>query len=91
MALKKRDTELSECKGVVKIEIGRDTLEASRGILDDIVVMHSKNNLDKNDNVALVVYLSFPNKRQICLQVSKDINRVVVLKSKQSFLVLRCF
>lgn len=91
MALKKWDTELSECKGVVKIEIGRDTLEASRGILDDIVVMHSKNNLDKNDNVALVVYLSFPNKRQICLQVSKDINRVVVLKSKQSFLVLRCF
>lgn len=91
MAFTKWDTELSECNGVVEIELGRDTLEASRGILDDIAVIHSKNNLDKNDNVALVVYLSFPNKRQICLQVSKDVNRVVGLKSKQSILVLCCF
>lgn len=72
---KKWDTELSECKGVVEIEPGRDMLEASRGIRDDIAVMHSKNNLDKNDNATLVVCLSFPNKRQICLQVSKDIDR----------------
>ena len=69
-----------ECKGVVEIEFGRDTLEASRGILDDIAVMHSRNNLDKNDNAALVVCLSFPNKRQGYFQVIKDINRVLGLK-----------
>ena len=68
------------CKGVVEIEFGRDTLEASRGILDDIAVMHSRNNLDKNDNAALVVCLSFPNKRQGYFQVIKDINRVLGLK-----------
>ena len=68
------------CKGVVEIEFGRDTLEASRSILDDIAVMHSRNNLDKNDNAALVVCLSFPNKRQGYFQVIKDINRVLGLK-----------
>ena len=68
------------CKGVVEIEFGRDTLEASRGILDDIAVMHSRNNLDKNDNAALVVCLSFPNKRQGYFQVIKDIHRVLDLK-----------
>ena len=67
-------------KGVVEIEFGRDTLEASRGILDDIAVMHSRNNLDKKDNTALVVCLSFPNKRQGYFQVVKDINRVLDLK-----------
>ena len=68
------------CKGVVEIEFGRDTLEASRGVLDDIAVMHSRNNLNKNENAALVVCLSFPNKRQGYFQVIKDINRVLGLK-----------
>lgn len=70
----------SACKGVVEIEFGRDTLEASRGILDDIAVMCSRNNLDKNNNAALVVCLSFPNKRQGYFQVIKDIKRVLDLK-----------
>lgn len=69
-----------KCSGVVEIEFGRDTLEASRGILDDIAVMHSRNNLDKKDNAALVVCLSFPNKRQGYFQVIKDIHRVLDLK-----------
>ena len=64
----------------MEIEFGRDTLEASRGILDDIAVMHSRNHLDKNDNAALVVCLSFPNKRQGYFQVIKDIHRVLGLK-----------
>lgn len=68
------------CKGVVEVEFGRDTLEASRGVLDDIAVMHSRNNLNKNENAALVVCLSFPNKRQGYFQVIKDINRVLGLK-----------
>ena len=69
-----------KCSGVVEIEFGRDTLEASRGILDDIAVMHSRNNLGKKDNAALVVCLSFPNKRQGYFQVIKDIHRVLDLK-----------
>lgn len=67
-------------RGVVEIEFGGDSLEASRGILDDIAVMHSRNNLDKNDNAALVVCLSFPTRRQGYFQVLKDINRVLGLK-----------
>lgn len=69
-----------KCSGVVEIEFGRNTLEASRGILDDIAVMHSRNNLGKKDNAALVVCLSFPNKRQGYFQVIKDIHRVLDLK-----------
>lgn len=69
-----------KCNGVVEIEFGRDTLEASRGILDDIAIMHSRKNLDKNDNAALVVCLSFPNKRQGYFQVIKDIKKVLNLK-----------
>lgn len=69
-----------ECNGVVEIEFGRDTLEASRGILDDIAVMHSRKKLDKKDNAALVVCLSFPNKRQGYFQVIKDINKILDLK-----------
>lgn len=66
-------------KGAVEIEFGRDTLEASRGILDDIAVLHSRNGICKNDNVALVVCLSFPNKRQGYFQVIKDVKKVLDL------------
>ena len=66
--------------GVIEIELGRDTLEASRGILDDIAVMHAQENLNKDDNVAIVVCLSFPNRRQGYFQVIKDINKVLGLK-----------
>lgn len=68
------------CKGVMRIEFGRDILEASRGILDDIAVMHARKNLNKNENAALVVCLSFPNKRQGYFQVIKDIQRVLNIK-----------
>lgn len=68
------------CSGVVEIEFGRDTLEALRSILDDIAVMHSRSILDKNENTAIVVCLSFPNKRQGYFQVIKDINKVLDLK-----------
>jgi len=66
--------------GVIEVEFGRDTLDASRGILDDIAVLHSRSHIDKETNAALVVCLSFPNKRQGYFQVIKDINRVLGLK-----------
>ena len=66
--------------GVVEVEFGRDTLDASRGILDDIAVLHSRSHIDKNTNSALVVCLSFPNKRQGYFQVIKDIKNVLGLK-----------
>lgn len=64
-------------KGVVEIELGRDTLEASRGILDDIATLQTHYGLKKEDNTALVVCLSFPNKRQGYFQVVKDIKNVL--------------
>lgn len=69
-----------KCKGVIEIEFGKDTLEASRGILDDIAVLHSRNNIDKMDNKAIVVCLSLPNKRQGYFQVIKDVKKVLNLK-----------
>ena len=41
--------------------------------------MHSRNDLNKNENAALVACLSFPNKRQGYFQVIKDIDRVLGL------------
>ena len=64
-------------KGVVEIEFGRDTLEASRGILDDIATLQTHYGFKKEDNTALVVCLSFPNKRQGYFQVVKDIKNVL--------------
>lgn len=69
-----------KCKGAIEIEFGKDTLEASRGILDDIAVMHSRSNIDKMDNRALVVCLSLPNRRQGYFQVIKDVKKVLNLK-----------
>lgn len=69
----------NESMGVIEIEFGRDTLDASRNILDDIAVLHSRSHIDKEDNSALVVCLSFPNKRQGYFQVIKDISRVLGL------------
>lgn len=71
---------LFDDKGAIEIEFGKDTLKASRSILDDIAVLHSRNGIDKKDNDAIVVCLSLPNKRQGYFQVIKDINRVLGLK-----------
>lgn len=72
--------DIDSCYGAIEIEFGKDTLDASRGILDDIAVLHSRNGIDKNKNTALVICLSFPNKRQGYFQVIKDISNVLNLK-----------
>lgn len=59
--------------GVIEVEFGVDTLSASRGILDDIAVLHSRYQIDKHSNTAVVVCLSLPNLRQGYWQVIKDI------------------
>nr|WP_248306642.1 4Fe-4S binding protein [Clostridium perfringens] len=66
--------------GTVEVEFGTDTLEASRGILDDIAVLESRYGINKSENNALVVCLSLPNIRQGYWQVVKDINNVVNVK-----------
>lgn len=68
---------MPKCKGALEIEFGKDTLEASRAILDDIAILHSRSGIKKYENTALVICLSFPNKRQGYLQVVKDIKRVL--------------
>lgn len=72
--------EWDKTKGVIEVEFGRDTLDASRGILDDIAVLHSRSHIDKDTNSALVVCLSFPNRRQGYFQVIKDIKNVLDLE-----------
>ena len=66
--------------GAVEVEFGTDTLEASRGILDDISVLDSRYCIPKQENIALVVCLSLPNERQGYWQVIKDINNVLNIK-----------
>lgn len=69
-----------DASGAIEIEFGTDTLEASRAILDDIAVLHSRHNFNKKNNTALVICLSFPNKRQGYYQVMYDIKNILDLK-----------
>ena len=64
----------------MEIEFGRDTLEASRGILDDVAVLESRFDIKKEDNTPLVICLSLPNKRQGYFQVVKDVQRVLKMR-----------
>lgn len=66
--------------GAVEVEFGRDTLDASRGILDDIAVLNSRYGVGKNENSPLVVCVQLPNERQGYWQVVKDIMRVEGIK-----------
>ena len=66
--------------GAVEVEFGRDTLDASRGILDDIAVLYSRYGIRKNENSPLVVCVQLPNERQGYWQVVKDIMRVEGIK-----------
>ena len=62
--------------GAVEVEFGRDTLDASRGVLDDIAVLNTRYSIPKNANKALVVCLQLPNARQGYWQVVRDIRIV---------------
>ncbi len=62
--------------GAVEVEFGRDTLDASRGILDDIAVLHTRYGIEKDNNSPLVVCLQLPNARQGYWQVVKDVKNV---------------
>lgn len=66
--------------GALEIEFGKDTLDASRGILDDIAVLNTRYNISKEDNNPLVVCLQLPNARQGYWQVVKDIKNVENIK-----------
>lgn len=59
--------------GAIEVEFGKDTLDASRGILDDIAVLNTRYGIPQNDNMAVVVSLQLPNARQGYWQVVKDI------------------
>lgn len=65
-----------ECFGAIEVEFGKDTLDASRGILDDIAVLHARYNIDKDINTPVVICLQLPNARQGYWQVVKDIKKV---------------
>lgn len=66
--------------GAMEIEFGKDTLDASRGILDDIAVLNTRYSIPKEQNNPLVVCLQLPNARQGYWQVVKDIKIVENIK-----------
>lgn len=65
-----------KCFGAVEIELGRDTLDASRGILDDIAILYTRYGIEKDMNMPLVICLQFPNARQGYWQVVKDVKAI---------------
>ena len=69
-----------DAMGAVEIEFGKETLDASRAILDDIAVLNVRYNLHKNDNNAIVICLQLPNARQGYWQVIKDLKTVEQIK-----------
>ena len=66
--------------GPSEFEFKNDSLEASRGILDDIAVLNCRFGLKKEEVTPLVILLSLSNKRQGFWQVSKDIKNVLGIK-----------
>lgn len=66
--------------GAVEIEFGRDTLDASRGILDDIAVLNTRYGVHKHNDKALVICLQLPSARQGYWQVVKDVKIVEGIK-----------
>lgn len=66
--------------GAVEVEFGKETLDASRAILDDIAMLNVRYNINKSDNKPLVVCLHLPNARQGYWQVIKDIYNVENIK-----------
>ena len=66
--------------GAVEIEFGKDTLDAARGILDDIAVLNTRYGISKEMNNAIVVCLQLPNARQGYWQVVRDIKIVEGIK-----------
>ena len=68
------------CFGAVEIEFGKDTLEASRALLDDIAVLNTRYNIAKQVNKPIVICFQLPNARQGYWQVVKDIMIVEKIK-----------
>lgn len=66
--------------GAVEVEFGKETLDASRAILDDIAMLNVRYNINKTTNKPLVVCLQLPNARQGYWQVIKDIYNVENIK-----------
>lgn len=62
--------------GAVEVEFGHDTLDAARGILDDIAVSNTRYSIPREENLPFVVCLQLPNIRQGYWQVVKDVKNV---------------
>lgn len=59
--------------GAIEVEFGKDTLDAVRGVLDDIAVLNARYGVPKEKNDAVVACLQLPNIRQGYWQVIKDV------------------
>lgn len=66
--------------GPVEIEFGKETLDASRAILDDVAVLNVRYGISKDKCKPLVICLQLPNARQGYWQVIKDIKNVEQIK-----------
>ncbi|UKI51940.1 MAG: hypothetical protein L6V79_07265 [Clostridium sp.] len=63
--------------GAVEVEFGHDTLDAARGILDDIAVFQTQDTAFQEKKICLfVVCLQLPNIRQGYWQVVKDVKKM---------------
>lgn len=66
--------------GVVEVEFANQILEAPRDVLDDIAVMHTRYNKDKNKLTPLILAFDLPNQRSEYWQFIKDVKNVLHIK-----------
>lgn len=74
------EKDLGKEFGVYEVELTRDSLDLLRSLLDDIAVLHSRFNVNKEYCKTTAVLLSLPAKRQSYWQVIQDINTVENIK-----------
>ncbi len=68
----------NECQsGVLEIETGKEMLDVSRAILDDVAMVDVRYNIKKKDDMPIAVVLCLPNRRTDYWQVIKDIKSII--------------
>lgn len=72
--------EIKDNIGVIEVEFGADSLSTSRGLLDDVAMLHYKQNIPVNKINALSVMLELPNERQDYWNVIHDVYKITGLK-----------
>ncbi|RYE55129.1 MAG: hypothetical protein EOP48_10850 [Sphingobacteriales bacterium] len=65
---------------LAEIDLGNDTLDLPRAILDDVAVLHSRYGIKKDSLLPIIVMSTFANKRSDFYEVLADIEKITTIK-----------